>query len=399
MPSLFNKPPSAIQRPDEFTVSVPEAKLQELKQLIQLSRLGPVTYESSQQNRKYGLTTEWLSNAREQWKTFSWRQVEDSINSFPNFMAHIEDDGTVFDVHFMAIFSECPDAVPVLMLHGWPGSFLEFIPIFRLLTDAYTPATLPYHLVVPSIPGYAFSSAPPLDRDFRLEDAARIVDHLMVQLGFGDGYVVQGGDVGSKIARVLGGTCPRTKAVHLNFCIMPDPGHISGTDYNDLDKEGIARATEFIRTGSAYALEHATRPSTIGLALSSSPLALLAWIGEKFLDWTDLDPPLDTILESVTLYWLTDCFSTSLWPYRQLFVPGCVGAHENPIWHIHKPLGFSWFPKEIAPVPKSWAETTGNLVFFKQHHSGGHFAALERPDILLKDVEEFVAQVWSRARG
>lgn len=192
----------------------------------------------------------------------------------------------------------------------------------------------------------------------------------MKDLGFGQtGYAVQGGDVGSKIARVLGATTDNaTKAVHLNFCIMPDPMNLPDSAYGKLDRAGMERAKWFKSIGSAYALEHATRPSTIGLTPSSSPLALLAWVGEKFLESTDQDPDVQTILEDVTLYWLTNCASTCLWPYRQLFRPGNIGAHENPEWHIHKPLGFSWFPKEIAPVPREWAETSGSLVWYRQHY-------------------------------
>lgn len=322
------------------------------------------------------------------------RSTEKDINSFPNYKTRIEHGGTQFDVHFLAIFSKAEDAIPVLMLHGWPGSFLEFLPILRLLTHKYNPSTLPYHVIVPSIPGYAFSSPPPLDKDFRLEDVAQILDTLMVQLGFSNGYAVQGGDIGSKVARILGGVHPRAKAIHLNFGIMPDPGNIPSTEYNELEREGLIRAKEFNRLGSAYAVEHATKPSTIGLVLSTNPLALLAWVGEKFLDWTDEDPSMETILESVSLYWLTNCFATSIYPYRQLFTPGNIGAHENPIWHIRKPLGFSWFPKEIAPVPKAWVATTGDLVFFRQHARGGHFAAVEHPELLLRDLEEFLDQVW-----
>ena len=180
---------------------------------------------------------------------------------------------------------------------------------------------------------------------------------------------------------------------------MPEPEGIDPKNVTAEEKEGLFRASEFNRIGSSYALEHATKPSTIGLVLATNPLALLIWyvnlylwhdfthyhrIGEKFLDWTDITPPLDTILESVTLYWLTETFPSSIYPYRQvinrqplslwdlltlhqLFTPGNVGAHENPVWHIKKPLGFSWFPKEIAPIPQSWVKKTGNLVFHRHH--------------------------------
>ncbi|KAF4957867.1 hypothetical protein FSARC_11163 [Fusarium sarcochroum] len=394
MASFATIPTTATCVPEPFRLSYSEKQLEELRTLIKLSKVGPATYESTREDRQYGITTKWLSEAKEQWAQFDWHKTEDHINTFPNFIARVNDSDTDFNIHFVALFSQRLDAVPVLLLHGWPGSFMEFLPILSLLKSKYTPTTLPYHVVVPSLPGYTLSSPPPVDRDFQLPDAARILDKLMTGLGFTKEYVCQGGDIGSRVARVMGATYPRVKAVHLNFSIMPDPGNIPHTEYSELENKGLERFRWFEKLGSAYALEHATKPATIGLTLSSSPLAMLAWIGEKFLDWTDDDPPLSTVLESVTLYWLSNCFSTSLWPYRQRFAPGNIGAHDNPEWHLHKPLGMSWFPQEVAPVPKAWTATTGDLVFFRQHEHGGHFAALEHPDILLKDLEDFVAQVW-----
>lgn len=363
--------------------------------MIAAAKIGPATYENGLQDRRYGITRQWLQEAKEAWLEFDCRQLDNEINNFPNYTSNINHDGTDFTMHFVALFSTNVDAIPILMLHGWPGSFLEFLPLLNLIRKKYTPATLPYHLIVPSLPGHGYSPAPPLDKDFRLEDCAQIFDNLMVQLSFGDkGYVVQGGDVGSKVARVLGGVHPRAKAVHLNFCIMPDPGSIDASFYNELEREGLKRAEWFHKLGSAYALEHATKPSTIGLVLSTNPMALLAWIGEKMLDWSDGPLPLKTILADATLYWLTNTISTSFWPYRQLFTPGVIGAHENPKWYIGKPLGFSWCPKEIAPVPRAWVETTGKLVWYRQHDQGGHFAALEQPEVLLDDLEHFVKTVW-----
>jgi microsomal epoxide hydrolase len=178
---------------------------------------------------------------------------------------------------------------------------------------------------------------------------------------------------------------------------MPEPEGINKSLITEAERVGLQRTAEFASTGSAYALLHATRPSTISFSLASSPLALLSWIGEKFLQWTDDDttPSLNTILESVTLYWFTETFPHSIYPYRELFTPGVIGAHENPKWHINKPFGFSWFPKEIAPVPKVWVETTGNLVWWKEHTRGGHFAAVEQSEVLLGDLKEFIAAVWT----
>jgi microsomal epoxide hydrolase len=148
----------------------------------------------------------------------------------------------------------------------------------------------------------------------------------------------------------------------VNFGIMPQPLGVDESSYTELEKQGIKRGEEFKDTGSAYALLHATRPSTIAFSLSASPLALLPWLAEKFLTWSDPSSPpsLDLILQETTLYWFTDTFSTSIYPYRQLFTPGLIGAHENPRWKIPKGkgFGFSWFPFEIAPVPKAWVEMT-----------------------------------------
>ncbi|KAF2091834.1 alpha/beta-hydrolase [Saccharata proteae CBS 121410] len=379
-------PKSAKGKPTKFDVSVPEEKLEQFKQLIKLSPIGPQTYENLHEDRElgssFGVTHKWLSNAKEAWLSFDWRAREEHINSFPHYKLPIkDDDGSTYDIHFVALFSEKPDAVPIALFHGWPGSFLEFLPMLSLIKKRFSPSELPYHLIVPSLPGYAFSSQPPLDKNFRGEDAARIMNKLMIQLGFESGYIAQGGDIGSFIARIL---AARYESCKVNFVVLFDkPEGVSDNAINEAEKKALARGQAFRDIGAAYAMEHGTRPATIGLVLSSSPIALLAWIGEKFLDWTDTDPSLDTILESVSLYWLTDTFPKAIYTYR-----------EVPANHVTKPFGFSWFPYELIPTPKAWAETTGNLVLYKQHTEGGHFAALEKPEILFADIEEFVKIAW-----
>jgi hypothetical protein len=153
-----------------------------------------------------------------------------------------------------------------------------------------------------------------------------------------------------------------------------------------LEKRALDNVHVWRERGRAYALEHGTRPSTIGLVLSSSPLALLAWIGEKFLEWSDTDPALDTILTNVSLYWFTEGFPRSIYPYRRL-------AGGQMPGYIKKPFGFSFFPKEISPGIKAIIETKGNLVQHTEHEHGGHFAALEQPKELWADVESFVRKV------
>lgn len=181
---------------------------------------------------------------------------------------------------------------------------------------------------------------------------------------------------------------------------MTRPPNADSLPLSDAEKKAQSHRN-FVSQGSAYAMEHGTRTATIGLVLSSSPLALLAWIGEKFLEWTDpkQQPSLDVILESVTLYYLTDTFPRCIYPYRNGFgskrnpdasMPGAKTFHAGK-----KPMGFSWFPYELIPTPRSWTElSTDNLVFYKEHEKGGHFAALEGPGVLWGDVEEFVKKAW-----
>lgn len=170
---------------------------------------------------------------------------------------------------------------------------------------------------------------------------------------------------------------------------MPDLSDLS--NLTPIEQKALATAETFQKTGTAYAFEHGTRPSTIGLVLSSSPLALLAWIGEKFLEWSDTpSPSLDHILTNVSLYWFTQSFPRSIYPYRQMF-----GTARMEPEYIKKPLGFSFFPKELNPGLRRVVESSAEeVVFFGEHEGGGHFAALERPGELLGDVEEFVGRVW-----
>lgn len=400
-----------------FTVAIPELELNDFKELLRLSKLGPQTYENLQQDGRFGVTYEWMAKAKHHWETqFDWRRHEKRINHFPHYMADIsDDDGSNHRVHFVALFSEKQDAIPVMCLHGWPGSFLEFLDMLSVFAARYTPQELPYHIVIPSLPGYAFSSTPPVDKDWGLADSARLMNQLMVGLGYGSGYAVQGGDIGSYTARIMAARYDTCKAMHLNFCVMPCPENAAADSLllEEVDREGLQRGDTFGKTGTAYALEHATRPATIGFVLSSSPLALLAWIGEKFQDWSDKTPPLDQILEAVTLYWLTDTFPRAIYPYRGELVerrsrgdgandyrdvfktgPERYMAHNDPRLFCQKPFGYSWYPKEIAPIPRSWAATTGNLVWFKRNTEGGHFAAMEHPETMADDIIAFLGHVW-----
>lgn len=260
-------PPSSAK---PFTLNISDQDIDDWRQLLKLSKLAPETWEGSQEDRRYGVTRKWLAETKEYWlNTYSWRDEEKRINSFPNYRMQI--DGT--DLHFVALFSEKKDAVPIQFLHGWPGSFIEFLPMLDLIRKQYSAKDLPYHIIVPSLPGYPLSPRP-TDREFTMEESSAVLNQLMVNLGFTK-YIAQGGDVGSFNARVSAQNHKECVGIHLNMMTVKDQPDES--KLTDLEKTAIKSANAWRQTGSAYAQEHGTRPSTIGSVLSSNPLALLAW--------------------------------------------------------------------------------------------------------------------------
>lgn len=305
----------------------------------------------------------------------------------------------------------------VLFVHGWPGSFFEFLPLLKLLREKYPDEdSLPYHIIVPSIPGYGLSDAPPMNRNFTVTDASYMLDHLMSKTLGIKSYISQGGDVGSFISRYNGYNSPNCKGVLINFSPVPKPEGATLDDMDEEDKIAMKRYEWFVTGAVSYMGMHATRPSTVGLAIMTNPIAVLAWIGEKFLDWTDPAsfPPtshtsnqqsngstaspysielMDEAIAGAALYYLTGCIGTSLYCYRQFFPQGRDAASTvQRDLYIAKPklFGYSFFPWEVMGAPKEWIATSGDMVFFKRHPKGGHFAALEQPEAIWEDVEEFL---------
>ena len=163
----------------------------------------------------FGISRDWLEGAKREWiENYDWRKTEARINKFNNYTVEIEEDGFKHQVHFIALLSKKSDAVPLLLLHGWPGSFLEFLGVLEELSSKYSESDLPFNVIVPSLPGYGYSNGPSIDKNFTVEGIANVMDKLMIGLGYGDGYVTQGGDIGSFVSRVLGTTSSACKAVH-----------------------------------------------------------------------------------------------------------------------------------------------------------------------------------------
>jgi microsomal epoxide hydrolase len=255
------------------------------------------------------------------------RATESKINRLPQFTAVIQG----FQIHFVALFSSDPNAIPLALFHGWPSSFYEFDHVINELQKSTSPS---FHIIVPSLPGYTFSSSPPVDRDFSVIEVTALMNELLVGLGLNN-YIAVGGDIGAAIAAEIS-KFPECRGIHCNY--PPPPASIQADARPAVNmlisRQGSAPADDaslpphelaalelgkvWNESGYAYALEHGTRPSTISHALCSSPLALLAWLAEKFLDWTDEDPSVDYVLEMASLWWLTETFPTSIYPYREV---------------------------------------------------------------------------------
>lgn len=208
-------------RPFKFRVA--DSQIREFKSLLATSKIGPETWYTNNGDGEFGTTREWLMKAKHSWMKFDWRKQENRINSFPNFELVVEDAAVgATPIHFTALFSKKLNALPIMFLHGWPGSFLEFLPMLDILKKKYTPETLPYHVIVPSLPQYGLSGGS-TSVEFTMEDAARLLDQLMLDLGFGSGYVVQGGDIGSFLTRILSTTSKSVKAFHGTYHIHKQP--------------------------------------------------------------------------------------------------------------------------------------------------------------------------------
>jgi microsomal epoxide hydrolase len=203
---------------------------------------------------------------------------------------------------------------------------------------------------------------------------AYVMNEVMVSLNL-TGYISHGGDIGSFLARICAVRYDACRAMNLNFYLMAaEPTNLpADAVVTDEEKKNLKRLADFGTYGNAYAKEHGTKGGTIGLVLATNPLALLAWIGEKFQEWTDVTPDLKDIVDSVTLYWLTETFPRCIYPYIDFFGRGDESTvfHPHPDYYCKKPMGFSYFPMELGPIPIAWAKTTGNLIWWKSHTSVG----------------------------
>jgi len=367
-----------------FRIEIPQADLDDLRERLARTRW-PDQLPGA--GWDYGIPLEYVQELAEYWRTgYDWRVHEARLNEFDQFITTIDGQR----IHFLHIRSAEAGALPLIITHGWPGSVVEFMDIIGPLTDPKAFGGDPgdaFHLVIPSIPGYGFSG-PTRDRGWDVPRVARAWATLMERLGY-QRYGAQGGDWGSVISRELGLTAPgQVAGVHLNMLITRPPDDPGELTEEEARRQRVQR--EFRATGSGYSALQSTRPQTLAYGLTDSPAGQLAWITEKFGAWTDGGLPdeavdRDQLLTNVTLYWLTGTAGSS----ARLYYEVARSRSWNPRAVSGVPTGVAVFPREIAQPIRRFADLSDNIVHWSEFDRGGHFAAMEVPDLLVGDVREF----------
>jgi pimeloyl-ACP methyl ester carboxylesterase len=379
-----------------FRINVSENEIGELRTRLHATRWADMFPDP---NWSYGVDPEFLRDLCRYWAdVYDWRVHERALNEFPQYV-------TGFDgarLHFLHVRSPEPDATPIVMTHGWPGSVAEFVKVLGPLTD---PARYggnsedAFHVVCPSMPGYGFSGPTP-EPGWNTQRMARIFAELMSDLGY-DHYGAQGGDWGASVAVWLGHIDPEhVMGVHINtVATSPDAPDAFG-DLTSEEEQALVRVRRYMAEGAGYGAIQSTRPNTLGVGLDDSPAGLCAWIVDKFWDWSDHGGDVlrsftrDELLTDISIYWFTRTATSAARLYYEAVHSGTT-AYQIP--KLEVPTGCAIFRAEIATPSRRWAELRYNVVHYERLERGGHFAAYEVPDLFVRDVRSFFRKVKAPA--
>ncbi|MFE2963572.1 epoxide hydrolase family protein [Streptomyces sp. NPDC059340] len=383
-------------RIEPFRIDFPQSDLDDLHQRLDRTRWPD---ELPGVGWAYGVPREYLRELVRYWRhDYDWQAAQARLNAWPQFTTEI--DGA--RIHFAHIRSPEPDATPLVITHGWPGSIVEFTDVVGPLTDPRAHGGDPadaFHLVVPSIPGFGLSG-PTRDTGWEFQRVAAAFAELMTRLGY-ERFGAQGGDWGGAISRELGRAFPeRLIGVHLNLlpgssaATEPTPEELAALSPEERERALLSwrRGVEWRREEAGYAELQGTRPQTLAYALTDSPVGQLAWITEKFRAWTDAkDRPeeavdRDLMLTNVMLYWLTATAGSSARIYYERAHADYRGTPPEP---STAPTALAVFPHEPLVPLRHIAERTNNIVRWTEFDRGGHFAAAEEPELLVEDVRSF----------
>lgn len=375
-----------------FEISIPDSAIDDLKSRLANTRLPDQIADTTWE---YGTDSSYLRELLEYWlNDFDWREQESQLNQFDQFKTEI--DG--LSMHFIHQRSENPDAIPLMVVHGWPGSVAEFDKIIGPLTDPASHggnATDSYHVIAPSLPGFGFSEKPN-QPGYSPEKIAHILAALMERLDY-EQYAIAGGDWGAIINRHLANHYPeRLIGLHSNM-VLAGPPEDQAQRANVTETENSLRTarTAYMQNEVGYQQIQRTKPQTLGYGLNDSPAGLAAWIVEKFHGWTDMpqgaDGDLDNyfskdeLLSNISIYWFTGTITSS----SRIYYENSRTAIEKPIAYIDVPTGVAVYPAEIYITPKSWVDASYDLRHYALMDKGGHFAALEQPASYVNELNTF----------
>jgi pimeloyl-ACP methyl ester carboxylesterase len=372
----------AIER---FEIRVEESVLEDLRRRLASTRF-PDQIEGT--GWEYGIPIDYLRELVAYWRDkYDWRAQEARLNDLTHFRTRIDEQS----LHFVHARSRHADALPLLLVHGWPGSIVEFLDVVPRLTDPEAhggEARDAFHVIAPSLPGYGFSE-PTRSRGWDPLRIAQAFVVLMRRLGYAR-YGAQGGDWGSQVATRVATLDPQHCAgLHTNMPLADPPKE--AVALTEQDKADLAAMQQFSRDESGYALEQSTKPQTLGSALNDSPAGLLAWIVEKFRTWSDCDGhpenvfTRDQLITNVMLYWVTGTITSSMRLYWELQHASKQGAPQR----IEVPTGVARYPKEVIRFPRSWVERRYRVTRWVDMPRGGHFAAMEQPELFVDDLRGF----------
>ncbi|KAK7033812.1 EHN domain-containing protein [Favolaschia claudopus] len=396
-----------------FIVSVSDDELNLLQQKLAIANLPD---ELDDVNWAYGAPLTDIRRLVARWREgFDWRTQEARLNAeMPQFTRDLEVEGFgSLNVHYVHKKSDQEGAIPLLFVHGWPGSFIEARKILPMLTKPPLDQQS-FHVVAVSLPGYGFSEAPK-KKGFSISQFAEVCHKVMLALGYNE-YVTQGGDWGGlitrKMAAMYGGK--HIKAWHTNFPVVRPPEFSLNPItlftslsmlpalfylflFSPTERIALQRTLTVQRTGMAYFQIQATKPQTLGYALADSPVGLLAWIYEKLVAWSDgYKWEDDEVLTWISIYIFSRAGPAA--SLRIYYEASASGRLLPAIWEWDQlpriPMGVSYFPGEMLLLPRSWIRRTGNVVFERVHDAGGHFAAHEVPELLVGDVRKMFRAVW-----
>jgi microsomal epoxide hydrolase len=375
-----------------FTIPVNEAEVAWIRDRVAAYRWFE---EPPNAGWRHGANRDYMQRLQAHWLNgYDWAGVVAHLNRLPHVRVQVgEDGGQPFHLHCVHLRSSRPDARPLLIAHGWPGSILEFDAIMERLAEPEDPAAPAFHVVAPSLPGYAWSDRPSAPIGPR--EVARRYDALMGALGY-DHFLYQGGDWGCVIGGWMGLDSSRVEAIHLN-------GYgLRSADMTPTSPDEMAwmqKAVAMRETETAYLQLQGTKPQSLGFAMMDSPMGVAAWFAEKFVGWSDVagdytDPPftMDQILTNIMIYLSTRSFLTATWIYRGLFLEGGFAMPADR--RVEVPVGVAAFPRDLlAFPPRSMVERGYNVAHWTTMPRGGHFASLEEPELFLADFRAFVTSL------